>query len=186
MIALPACSISLAARTWLAESRPVWVFHLSARACNLIDDRDRVIALVTDQVGDGPFNVVLPPIIFPLHVTPDSSVDAAPVSLRVGGLVADLSAASTWNPRPDWARLRECHESVRAFLPLLRGVLRAHAPPASLAALAVDLPPRPPPSRPPCCKPPRRAGRRWPTGCAPATGRCAWRAPSGWPVWGTA
>lgn len=140
MIALRARSLSPAAQAWLSENRPVWVLHLSARACSLIDDRDRVLALVTEQIGGGPFNVVVPPIIFPLHVTPESSVDLAPESIRVGGLVVDLSAAAPWDPHPKWSSLRQRRAWVESCLPRLREVLRMHAPLASLAALVVDLP----------------------------------------------
>jgi hypothetical protein len=140
VIALRARSLSPAAQAWLSESRPIWVFHLSARACSLIDGRDQVLALVTEQVGDGPFNVVVPPTIFPLNVTPESSVDLAPDSIRVGSLIVDLSDAVPWNPLPDWARLRQRRARVESCLPALRAALCAHAPPASLAALVVDLP----------------------------------------------
>jgi hypothetical protein len=140
VIALHARSLSPTAQAWLSENRPVWVFHLSARACNLIDAQDRVLALVTEQIGDGPFNVVVPPTIFPLNVTPESSVDLAPDSIRVGSLIVDLSDAVPWNPLPDWPRLRVALAQVESCLPLLRATLCAHAPPASLAALVVDLP----------------------------------------------
>ena len=61
---VPACrfsalSIAPAARSWLMHTRRACVLHIFDRACNLINDRGKVLSVVAGEIGNGPFNIVV-------------------------------------------------------------------------------------------------------------------------------
>jgi hypothetical protein len=65
-------------------------------ACNLVDDADNLLALVTEQHGNGPFHIVVPPSVLP------SSAVGVTVFLEGGELIfpgqrIDLRFAHVWN-----------------------------------------------------------------------------------------
>jgi hypothetical protein len=125
-------------RTWVEKTRHVRVHHVFDGVCNLIDMDSEVMSLVIPQIGKGPLSVVVPPLRFPDHITPDDPVICSPDSVKIGKISVDLDGASIWNPRPAWhdqARDRLCHYRL-----LLIRALQDLAPVNSLAALIVDLP----------------------------------------------
>ncbi|MCD4684733.1 MAG: DUF2877 domain-containing protein [Anaerolineae bacterium] len=115
------------------------MLHVFPRACNLIAADDMVIAVVAPDIGNGPFNVVVPPVNFTQHITPTDAVRVHDVRLHIGPLEIDLTDAAVWNPCPDWAQLRRQRDRVLAQVGVLEAVLRDYAPANSLAHLIVDL-----------------------------------------------
>jgi hypothetical protein len=117
------------------------VLAVFERACDLVTHDGDVIALVSPQVGDGPLNVVVDGaagLFARVHI-------GAPVTLEeerlwIGGLAIDLKGATDWEPRPDWAALRERRAAIASCLPLLRATCHRHTPAGSLLAL-LDAPP---------------------------------------------
>jgi hypothetical protein len=109
------------------------------RAVNLIAGDD-VISLVAPEIGNGPFNVVLPDFGFARQIAPSDPLHITPDALYIGDLVIDVSSAALWNPCPDWQTLRAQQASLRAHAPVVRAVLQQHAPANSLAHLVVELP----------------------------------------------
>ncbi len=88
------------------------VLGVHASACNLADEAGEVIALVTPAVGDGPFSVVVDTSFEGLAAGDPARAGAA--RLVAGPLEVDLAAAPTWEPRPDWPRLRAVRAQVAA------------------------------------------------------------------------
>jgi hypothetical protein len=121
------------------DARVLAVFE---RACDLVTHECDVIALVSPQIGDGPLNVVMngtAELFARVHT-------GAPVTLEkerlcVGGLAIDLKGATNWEPRPDWATLRERRTAIASCLPLLHATCHRHTPAGSLLAL-LGAPPR--------------------------------------------
>jgi hypothetical protein len=126
------------ARTWLEKTRHVRVLHVFDGVCNLIDMDSEVMSLVIPQIGRGPFSVVVPPLRFPDHITPDDPVICRPDSVKIGRISVDLDTASIWNPRPAWDD--QTRDRLYHYRSLLIRALRDLAPANSLAALIVDLP----------------------------------------------
>src|SRR5574341_2191620 len=80
--------------------------------CNLIDDRRDVITLLGPSAGQGPFSIALEPAFERLAAGDPAYADAA--QLVVGDLTVTLDGAPTWEPRPEWPRLRPAREAVAA------------------------------------------------------------------------
>ncbi len=139
MIRLTALSLTPGIDARLRQGDPARVLHVFEHVVNL-SMADQMLSLVTETIGNGPFNVVVPACDFRQHVTATDTLTMVPNALHVGDLVIDLSAAAEWNPAPDWLRLRSAHTRLRAHIPLIRAVLRQQAPASSWAALVVELP----------------------------------------------
>jgi hypothetical protein len=139
MTRLTALSLTPAVRAWLQASRHARILHIFERVVNLIAGDD-VISLVTPDVGNGPFNVVLPAFDFARRITPSDPLQITPDALYIGDLVIDVSSAAIWNPYPDWQTIRAQQARLRAHAPVVRAVLQQHAPANSLAHLVVELP----------------------------------------------
>jgi hypothetical protein len=139
MPSLKAQSISTTIRAWLHNPHHARILHLFGQAINLIAG-DTVIAIVTPAIGDGPFNIVIPPIDFTHHTTPADPVRLSPTEIHIGPLTIDLSAAALWNPHPDWNHLRQNCALLQRQAPIIYSALHQRAPANSLARLIVDLP----------------------------------------------
>jgi hypothetical protein len=90
------------------QPAPGRVLAVFQRSCLLtIRDGGEPLSLVPPEIGDGPLNIVVeakPPALVEIEVGISASVSRA--CLQVGPLTVDLSAARTWEPRPEWATLR--------------------------------------------------------------------------------
>lgn len=139
MIRLAALSLTPGVYARLRQGGPARVLHVFEHVVNL-SMADQVLSLVTETIGNGPFNVVIPACDFRRHVPVADTLTMVPNALHIGDLVVDLSSAALWNPTPDWLRLRSAHARLRAQIPQIRAVLRQRAPASSWAVMVVDLP----------------------------------------------
>ena len=78
--------------------------------CNLIDDDREVITLLAPSVPAGPFTITIDVSFDELAVGAPAHVDTT--QLVVGDLRVTLEGAATWEPRPDWPRLRMAREPI--------------------------------------------------------------------------
>jgi hypothetical protein len=91
---------------WLGTSDHPRILHLFDGACNLINEQGEVLSIVTPQIGDGPFNLVVErkiPFTERLHL--QSRVSIARHHLLLGGLMIHIASAKVWDARPDWENL---------------------------------------------------------------------------------
>ncbi len=88
------------------------VLSVHRMACNLVDDEKNVIALLSPAVGDGPFSITVNTSFNGIAVGDPVRADAP--RLAVGGLTVRLDGALTWEPCPDWPRLRTAGERIAA------------------------------------------------------------------------
>ena len=101
-----ALSLAPGVHNWLANSRRPRLLHIFDRACYLIDERGEVLSIVTPQLGDGPFNLVIEEnICFSEHLGLESEISASPTQLHLGDLSVPIANARIWNPCPDWGKL---------------------------------------------------------------------------------
>src|SRR6185436_6759079 len=106
MISINAVSIAPNARDWLANSRHPRILHVFDRACNLINERREILSIVTQQIGNGPFNLVVEDdVLFSEHLNLQSLISVFPNQLNLGDLIINTGNAKLWSPRPDWETL---------------------------------------------------------------------------------
>lgn len=130
MPSIDAVSIAPPAREWLADSRQARVLHVFDRACNLINERGEVLSIVTQQIGNGPFNLVIQDdILFSDHLNVQSPISIRENQLNLGTLTINTDTASLWCSRPDWEMLHAGKEGIINQLPNLREWIRECAHP---------------------------------------------------------
>ncbi len=128
-------SIASTVWDWLQDPKPARVLHVFDNACNLLAEDGEVFSLVTSQVGDGPFNIVLDPINFCDHATDDSMVKIELERIRIGELEIVLTSAQIWEPRFDWEFFQGRQDSLSICAGVLEDVLIEIAPVESFVQL---------------------------------------------------
>lgn len=114
-----ALSLTPAVNGWLANSHHPRVLHVFDRACNLINERGEVVSIVTPQIGNGPFNLVVETdFLFVEHLSIKLAVSVSSNHLALGNLNIFTAKATLWNPRPDWETLHSERDNIETAAPL--------------------------------------------------------------------
>jgi len=113
MRSINAFFLTLDVHAWLENSRHPRILHVFDHACNLINERREVLSIVTPQIGNGPFNLVVDKdILFSEHLTAESPVAVNDNELILGDLTINKTNASLWNPCPDWKVLHGKRQEI--------------------------------------------------------------------------
>jgi hypothetical protein len=98
---------------WLAEAHHPRILHVFDNACNLINERGEVLSVVTPQIGNGPFNLVVEgDSCFIEQLSPESLVTVSRGQLILGDLAVNTAGAKLWNPHPEWEVLHAKREVI--------------------------------------------------------------------------
>lgn len=109
--------------------------HATDRVINLLTDQERLISIVGSSIGDGPHNLVLPlEILHPLPSIGERAFFDGDV-LRLNGFEADISNASHWDARQDWAWIRNRKKDIAERIPEVRTALEDGAPDEGILAI---------------------------------------------------
>ena len=133
-----ALSISRSVQHLTGAPKPVNLRVLAVfdRACDLVAPGGQVVALVTPDIGDGPFNIVVE-----AHVGEWSSIEPGTPAqiqasvLRLSGMQITLTQAIAWEPRPDWNALRQQRAAISRHLPQLQATVQATSTEGLLVSL---------------------------------------------------
>ena len=108
------------------------ILHVFDNACNLINEHNEVLSVVTRQIGNGPFNLVIESeISFSEHLDADSAISILGDQLLLEELMIEARNAEVWNPRPDWEMLHARRNKIRDSLLALKiapAATRLHIP----------------------------------------------------------
>ena len=134
-------SLAPAAREWLANSRHPRILHVFDQACNLIDKRGEILSIVTPQIGNGPFNLVLEEdVLFSDHLDVQSSISINGNQLHLDDLTINTADAKRWQPRPDWEMLHARRVDVlNQLMPLSLPKYRPSIPNSLISDLSSAL-----------------------------------------------
>lgn len=117
MRSINSLSLTPAVNEWLINTRYLHILHIFDRACNLINEQGEVLSVVTPQIGNGPFNLVLEKdVCFSEYLSLESPISVSRSQLTLGDLVINLATSKPWSPRPDWETL---HARRNHILPQL-------------------------------------------------------------------
>jgi len=112
-----ALSLTLAVNNWLAYTRQPRILHVFGHACNLINERREVLSIVTPQIGNGPFNLVVEDdVLFSKHLNAQSLISIRANQLNLGDLAINTSNAKLWSPCPDWEALHGKRDDITKLL----------------------------------------------------------------------
>jgi hypothetical protein len=113
MHSINALSLTSAINHWLANTCHPRILHIFDHACNLINERSEVLSIVTPQIGNGPFNLVVESeILFTETINLNSPISSSPSHLTLGNLAVRTGDAKLWSPRPDWERLHAGKDDI--------------------------------------------------------------------------
>lgn len=108
-----ALSLTSTANDWLMNTRHPRVLHVFDRACNLINESREILSIVTPQIGNGPFNLVIEDdVLFSDHLRLESSVSISLNQLILGDLTIHTTGTELWNPRPNWEMLHAGKDNI--------------------------------------------------------------------------
>lgn len=105
---------------WLATTQHGAVLHIFERACNLVNEHNKVLSIVMPEIGRGPFNLVLDgqikftsqiELVAPIFKRHMGGTDAA-TELHIGNLSIQTGPGKLWDARPDWKTLHANRESI--------------------------------------------------------------------------
>jgi Protein of unknown function (DUF2877) len=117
MQSLNTLSLAPNVNNWLIGSKRPRILHVFDQACNLINERREVLSIVTPQIGNGPFNLVIEDdVLFFDHLSLQSQVSISPDQLTLGDLTINTKSAELWNPHPDWKLLHSQKENILSHL----------------------------------------------------------------------
>jgi hypothetical protein len=117
MIVVNAHSLAPDANSWLANTQYPRILHVFEEACNLINERKEILSIVTPQIGNGPFNLVIEEDInFQDHINLESPISSSPNSLQLGKLKIFFKNSQLWNPKPNWDALHLHQNQIRQQL----------------------------------------------------------------------
>jgi hypothetical protein len=98
---------------WLANSRQPRILHVFDHACNLINEDRDVLSIVTPQIGNGPFNLVIDDdILFSEQLSLQSQISNSLNHLSLGNLNINIADAKLWSPCPDWEKLHASKDHI--------------------------------------------------------------------------
>jgi len=134
-------SLTSAVNGWLVNTRHPRILHVFDHACNLINERNEVLSVVTPQIGNGPFNLVIEnEVLLSKHLNIESPITVFDSRLTLGDLTIHTGNTKLWNPRPDWERLHECGEHILTQLTPLRKINHQPSlPPPLLSTLTTSI-----------------------------------------------
>jgi hypothetical protein len=99
-------SLTPTVKEWLTNSRHSRILHVFDRVCNLINERGEILSVVSPEIRNGPFNMVIEKeVCFSRHLSIESPISIFPNKLIIAHLTINTTNAKLWNPRPDWERL---------------------------------------------------------------------------------
>ena len=106
MRSINAISCAPAVKEWLTSSHQPRILHIFDHVCNLINERRDVLSIVTPQIGNGPFNLVLADeVCFCNAIDTETPIVTFSDQLALGILNINMANTRSWDPRPKWERL---------------------------------------------------------------------------------
>jgi hypothetical protein len=108
-----AVSLTSAVNDWLTNTHHPRILHVFDHACNLINEQKEILSIVTPEIGDGPFNLVIETeVLFSEHINLESSIFNSVHQLHLGDLIIHIAGAKLWNPKPDWEKLHSQSDDI--------------------------------------------------------------------------
>ncbi len=138
---LAASHITPRGRAWLESARAARPLHVFEDVCNVIDEDGRVLSVQTDRLPLNPVSMEIPAAVlaqgrldgFRGWIGEGDAIDVRESSLILDDHEIEWTQAELWDPRPDWARVKEI--DWEAARPWITSRLRSDSPPGGLAPL---------------------------------------------------
>ena len=103
------------AMRWLQQTHMLRILHLFANSCNLLNQDDQLISIVSPSIGLGPFSLIIPEFALEKvhHGEPIRVVDGR---LEIGNWGLGIDGLTVWDAVPKWGQLKgRVFENGRLF-----------------------------------------------------------------------
>ena len=90
---------------WLETTQQARVLHRFDHVCNIVNQRDEIMSLVTQEIGRGSFSVVIDGSISAEWRTA-TPIEVNNRSIQIGRNTISIDDSIIWNAKPDWSKLR--------------------------------------------------------------------------------
>jgi hypothetical protein len=90
---------------WLETTQHARVLHRFEHVCNIVNQRDEIMSLVTREIGRGPFSIVIDGSISAEWRTA-TPIEVDNRSIQIGRNTLSIDDRIIWNAKPDWLKLR--------------------------------------------------------------------------------
>jgi hypothetical protein len=99
---------------WLSSSTSAKILNIFNHACNLCNERREIVSIVTQEIGPGPFNIVIESNVrFAEELSLASLVFSSTEKLSLGDITIQFVDAELWDACPDWKELHAKRDSIR-------------------------------------------------------------------------
>lgn len=133
MKTLNVLSLAPDSNAWVAETQRPHILHVFEHACNLINEHGEILSIVTQHIGNGPFNLVLDDDLrFTDILDVESTISIQEAKLQVGTLAINIKGTKFWNPQPNWEKLHAKRDEF--FHRMTRSSQFSNSPISDLAA----------------------------------------------------
>jgi hypothetical protein len=111
---IKAASTTSTVHQWLASSTSAQILHVFDHACNLCNERREIVSIVTQEIGPGPFNIVIESDVrFAEELSLASPIFTSIEQLSLGAITIHIIDAELWDACPDWRALHAKRDSIR-------------------------------------------------------------------------
>lgn len=101
-----AISLTSSVKEWLVNSNRPRILHVFDRVCNLINKKGGVLSIVSPEIGNGPFNIVVEDdVCFSRYLGIESPISIFQNQLMLADLTINTTDAILWNSCPNWGKL---------------------------------------------------------------------------------
>jgi len=115
MRSIRSLSVTPEVNDWLANTRHPGILHVFDQACNLVNEEKRVLSIVTTEIGNGPFNLVVENRgLFSEKIQFGSPVSISGARLSIGDLTFSTRDAKRWSPGPNWKKLHDSRSGIQS------------------------------------------------------------------------
>lgn len=142
---IKASLLSTSAQGWLERTKTARILSIFHRCCNLINQDDDILSLVTPDIGPGPFSIVLDingklenAWVFPEDLVPGLEGRVEQSRIYLGSIVVDTVEVDRWEASLRWDDLFQKRDLILSKAYQLACLLLEMAPPASLAEVVTS------------------------------------------------
>jgi hypothetical protein len=122
-----AISLTSNVKDWLENNNHPRILHVFDQVCNLINKRGEILSIVSPEIRNGPFNIVIEEDVrFSRHLGIESPISIFQNQLMLADLTINTKDAKFWNPCPNWEKLHDSR--YRIFNQLISASLPDYQP----------------------------------------------------------
>jgi len=117
---IKAIALTSNVKDWLGNTNQPRILHVFDHVCNVINKQGEILSIVSPEIRNGPFNVVIEEdVCLSKYLSIKSPIYIFQNQLMLAGLTIDTTDAKLWNSFPNWEKLHakryRIFDQIRTF-----------------------------------------------------------------------